>query len=359
MSRPGNYDTGRDLEDGFQNLLSTLARFLFFAGLLATLCALGFLVYYATIPQGSAPPLRQAEGLIATFSSILTAGLVAVSIGAAFTFWGEEIMPALLIIGAGLTYFAPLLVPMATGGQTTSVGQASLSAVQSSGILFGGIAICILVLDLAVRARERANRGAKADALRYGKGIKEEKGVSNVFMGKCWQLPFCRKFVRERCPIYHARRTCWRERVGCMCEEGVIQGALENRPIPRDSLAAAQYIPKNNKLTLEQKKERCRSCVIYNEHQKHKYKLTMPIILAAFVAIYVVFRGPLIAMTTGVIERIDQTLGRATLRGGQVGIAKATEANVPFQEFLLICLFIVALTYVMRTLEYLIFKAKV
>ena len=358
MSRPGNYDTGRDLSEGFQSVLLSLARFLFFAGLLATVLSLGFLIYYSLMPQGQAPPLRQAQGLIATFSSVLSAGVVAVVIGAAYTFWGEEIMPALLLVGAGLTYFAPLLLPMATGGQTTSVGQASMGSIQTTGILFGALAIIVLVLDLGVRARERAARGAKAEVLRYGKGIKEEKNVQNIFMGKCWQLPFCRKFVRERCPIYHSRRTCWRERVGCMCEEAVINGALENKPIPRDALAAAQYIPKNNKLTLDQKKERCRSCVIYNEHQRHKYKLSMPIILLGFVGVYVAFRVTLLNMTTDVIGRIDQVVGRATFTS-ETGIKKAAQANVPFQEFLLFCFFIVALTYVMRLVEYLIFKAKI
>lgn len=359
MSRPGKYDTGRDLDATFSTVLSTVARWLFYAGTVASVVSLSFLIYYAVMPEGQAPPLRQAQGMIGTFSSVLTAGLLAATVGAAFTFWGEEVMPALLLLAAALVYFCPLIVPMATGGQTTAVGSAALAATQTGGILFGGLSMAVLIVDLAVRARERANRGTRADQLRYGKGVREELDVQNVFLGKCWQLPFCRKFVREKCPIYLSRRTCWRERVGCMCEERVIQGAMENRAIPRDAVAAAQYIPRNNSLTLAQKKERCRNCVIYNEHQKHKYKAVMPLILLAFGAGYAAFRAPLLAMTGDMIKRIDQVVMKATFRQDG-GLEKAAAGGgTVFQEFLLVCFFIVAMTYVMRLAEYLIFKAKV
>src|SRR5205823_3893098 len=122
----------------------------------------------------------------------------------------------------------------------------------------------------------------KKDTLKYGKGIKEEQNIRNTFMGKCWQLPYCRKFVRERCLIYHSRRTCWKERVGCMCEEEVIRNAMENRTIPKDAVAAAKYIPVNNRITMAQKRERCRQCVIFNEHLKHQYRLFLPVTVAAF-----------------------------------------------------------------------------
>ena len=42
------------------------------------------------------------------------------------------------------------------------------------------------------------------------------------------------------------------------------------------------------------------------------------------------------------------------------GLAKAAQGGgAQFQEFLLVCFFVVAMTYVMRLAEFLIFKAKV
>ena len=66
-----------------------------------------------------------------------------------------------------------------------------------------------------------------------------------------------------------------------MCEEDVIRGAMEGRVISKDALVAATMIPRNNKLTIAQKKERCKTCVIYNEHQKHKYRASVWGILGA------------------------------------------------------------------------------
>jgi hypothetical protein len=240
------------------------------------------------------------------------------------------------------------------GGGNAEVNAASYSALQNGGLGLGAISLGVLVVDIFIRVRERAKTGAKADQLRYGKGIKEEDDRPNVFMGKCWQLPFCRKFVRERCPIYHAKVACWRERVGCMCEEEVIRNAMDNKPVPKDTLMAAKYIPRNNKLTDAQKADRCRQCVIYNEHQKHKYKLALPVVLLAFVGGYVLLRTPMLEATGAVVDQFNRIFGMATLRDpSQFAVPMA------FQEVLLLSLVIVLLTYALKLLEYLIFKIKV
>jgi hypothetical protein len=174
-------------------------------------------------------------------------------------------------------------------------------------------------------------------------------------MGKCWQLPFCRKFVREKCPIYHAKTACWKELVGCMCEESVIRNAMENKPIPKDALLAAKMIPRNNKLTEAQKKERCRNCVIYNEHQRHKYKLYMPSVVLTFLAIYALFHGPLIAAVNGLVSSVNRVVHRVALDTS----GKPFQAPAFFTETLLAVFFIIGLTYAMKTLEYLIFRARV
>ncbi len=189
--------------------------------------------------------------------------------------------------------------------------------------------------------------------MKYGKGVKEEPDKQNVFMGKCWQLPYCRKFVRERCPIYHARRTCWRELVGCMCEEDVIRGAMENRVISKDALSAANAIPRNNKLTIIQKRERCKTCVIYNEHQRHKYKAAVPGILCGAGFIYIIAHGPLISLTGGLIVQMGRLVGKLTY--DKLG----TDTSPYFAEGLLVVLFIFGISYAMKLLEYLIFTLKV
>lgn len=353
-----------DPEDAAAGLMEVLGKFAFWGGLVALILSMALLaVTYKMFTSGESLPGTPAQALsnIAILQKLLMAGSVAVVVGATFLFWGEEILTALLLIGSALVWTAPLYVPAlfpssATPGPGAGVGPAALGAIQMGGNIMGGLSILVLVADIAVRVRNRARQGARADQLKFGKGIKEERDVKNVFMGKCWQLPFCRKFVRERCPIYHSRRTCWRERVGCMCEEEVIRQAMENRTIPKDMVAAAKFIPYNNKVTSAQKAERCRQCVIYNEHQKHKYKMWLYVTLLGFVAVYVLLHAPLLGVLANLMNKVDSVLSGITFNRASTGGASGTP--ILFQELLLACLLIVALAYALKTLEYLIFKLK-
>jgi hypothetical protein len=139
-----------------------------------------------------------------------------------------------------------------------------------------------------------------------------------------------------------------------MCEESVIRNAMENKPIPKDALLAAKMIPRNNRLTEPQKKERCRNCVIYNEHQRHKYKLAMPSITGAFALVYFGLHGPLIAMMYGVVSSIEKVVQKGT-----AGSAGSIDVPPFFVETMLFVFFLVGLSYAMKTIEYLIFNAKV
>jgi hypothetical protein len=351
-----------DHEETFGGALDGAAKFAFYGGILATLVAVALLVFTAYtfasgVPHGASAD--QAMANIDLLQKLLLVGIIALIVGSTYMFWGEETLPVLQLVLAGALYFAPLYVPMIIGDPAHEVAGAALGTLQTGGLAMGALALMVLVVDLSIRVKQRAKEGARADQLKYGKGIKEEKEVQNVFMGKCWQLPFCRKFVREKCPIYHARRACWKERVGCMCEEEVVRNAMENRPIPKDAVAAARYIPVNNRLTLEQKKERCRQCVIYNEHQRHKYRLWLPITVLSFVALYFLLRTPLLAASGAVITRLDRVIGALTFKE-QSGVGQTvTQGAIPFQEILLVCVMIVVLAYALKGLEYVIFKLKV
>lgn len=362
MSKPNptpNYSTGRD--DTFWHFLDSASKTAFWAGLGAIVVGLGFLIYTFSV-AGTGGPVTpgQVEANAELFGKVLMGGVIAFMLAITFIAWGEETLGVLQLVGSAALYFAPLYLPGAFGNQNPSPGgQAALGAIQSAGTIGGAIAIIVLIADVAVRVRVRSKQGMRSDALKYGKGIKEESEIQNVFMGKCWQLPFCRKFVRERCPIYHSRRACWREQVGCMCEEQVIRDAMEGKVIPKDMVGAAQFIPRNNRLTTAQKHERCRQCVIYNEHQKHKYKLFLPLVTLFFGVAYLLFRAPLLAATGGIIEALDRIIGRATFRG-TAGVGQTiSESGLPFKEILLVCFMIVLFAYALKLLEYLIFKLKV
>lgn len=363
MSKPPNYGVNYQQEDTFHEFLEGAAKLLFWGGLLVALASTGFLLFtYFTFSGGNATAsIDQATFNIGIFSKVLIAGMIAVGVGSTFLFWGEDTLSAFQLIGAGIFYFAPILVPVMNGqadSNLTVPARAALATIQSGGMVFGAISILVLISDISVRIRTRALQGTKADQLKYGKGIKKEQDIRNVFMGKCWQLPFCRKYVRERCPIFHANRTCWKEKVGCMCEEEVIRNAMENKAIPKDPAVAVNFIPYNHRLTIEVKQQRCKQCVIYNEHQKHKYRLVLPIVLS----VYVLFVAAMFSFWMGLMEalilRLNKIVGIATYQQNNVKNA-ANVVPYSFQVILLVCIVLVLVTYTLRLVEYLIFKAKI
>ena len=358
--QPQGYGPHFDVEDAFGSIIDNAARATFWLGLVATIAGVAFLlVTYHAFSQATPPAsIDQARSNVEILSKVLLAGVMGLVVGTTYMFWGEEVLGALQLLGSCLLWFTPYYVPgMLGGSMVTPASSAALAAIQLGGTVAAGLSVVVLIADIISRVKLRSKIGTKADQLKYGKGVKEEPAVRNVFMGKCWQLPFCRKFVREKCPIYHARRTCWRERVGCMCEEEVIRGAMDNRAIPKDMVAAAKYIPVNNKLSDRAKIERCKQCVIYNEHQRQKYKAALPITMLAMGGIWVMAREPMKNLLGEVLSGADKFLGQATL-AGKKGVTDPEHLAI-FRELLVILLMIMILAYLMKLIEYLLFKLKV
>ncbi|HLK15578.1 MAG TPA: hypothetical protein VKT78_12305 [Fimbriimonadaceae bacterium] len=343
------------MSETFQDALEVACRWLFWIGVGATAFGAGFMFYYC-FASGDETALRQMASNVSFLNKVLYAGLVAISISSTIMWWGEQVLAPIQILGAAALWSVPFWLPsLGLANPPTVAAQEAMAALQTGGMIFGGIGVAVLAGDISVRAKDRFKLGAKADQIKLGKGVKEESDRQDVFLGKCWQLPFCRKFVREKCPIYHSRRTCWRELVGCMCEEDVIRGAMEGRVISKDALVAAQMIPRNHKLTDGQKKERCKTCVIYNEHQKHKYRASVWGILGGSIGIYLLLHGPLVTMTENVIARAEQIVRGLTVAQTKTELAQQGW----FAEGLLVVFFILGISYAMKLLEYLIFTLKV
>jgi hypothetical protein len=347
----------RETTESLFKALDAICRLVMWVGLVATVIAFGFLLFYVILFSTSDPKLdmNQVRGFIEMFRKVLTAGMLAFFIGSAVAYWGEAWMEGVQIVTAVLFFLSPTIVPMILPNAASKEGaMLALLGIRAAAMGAGIVAVGVVLIDLFIKVQTRFQQGTKADQLKYGKGIKEEADRKNKFMGRCWELPFCRKFVRERCPIYHARRTCWREKVGCMCEEEVIKGAMENRAIPKDMVAAARYIPRNNKLSMMQKMERCRQCVIYNEHQKHKYRLFLPVTLVAFAGICAVLWGPLVNAMHGIVNGVEAMIVK-------LSVGALPNAAIPdsLQQIMLACLCLIVLSFLLKLLEFLIFKLKI
>ncbi|GMV37393.1 MAG: hypothetical protein AMXMBFR61_19010 [Fimbriimonadales bacterium] len=347
-------------------------------GIVLTLIVFGYLIY-ASISFGSSTAgnltvddvarLQNSLKIAGTWSII---ALLILSLGMILMYAEEgSTGPLLLLFGAVIYWGIPMFIIMSQGGQdpgNKELFDQALGTIRQGTLAVVVPGLLMSVITVALNTGRRGTVGVRKDQMQYGKEVKEEPEVVNRFMGKCWQLPYCRKFIRVKCPIYLSRRCCWRERVGCMCEEKVISQALEGTVIiPKDPVAAAQYIPYNKKLTPAEKAERCRNCVIYNEHQRHKYRLLVPLVLLGTIGPVVYWHGQFTEWTGLLLMRLDSIFGRFSV--ASVGLVEAEPGSQTILEafrttpiavqILLVSAVMLVLAYALRLIEYALFKWKI
>ncbi|HWP31900.1 MAG TPA: hypothetical protein VNK96_09305 [Fimbriimonadales bacterium] len=352
------------------------SKFLTIGIILTLICTVG-LIYYVNhfsniylnpTSEQELKIIKEGETYIRYLQIGLIVGLVLFGLGMTSLFWGDIALPLILFLVAIVYFLADEWVPALgvsyreTSPSAYALASGAMGSLTLGGLVLGIGAILVQIADVAARMRLRAIYGAKGDVIKYGAGVREESDYRNVFMGKCWQLPFCRKFIREKCPIYHSRRTCWKERVGCMCEEDVIRNAMAGQTIPREAVAAAKFIPYNTRLTPEQKAERCRQCVIYNEHQRHKYKLMLWATMGLTGFIYTIFHTPLLESTNKLLIDFDQAMHRFTFSTqvpGGTQIANVSTSPDLLTEIVLLGFVLLVMAQVLKVVEFCVFKLKI
>ncbi|MGC8783724.1 MAG: hypothetical protein ACP5RN_05005 [Armatimonadota bacterium] len=272
-----------------------------------------------------------------------------------------------LLLAALLALGAPVgLIHLAPQGREPTLLPTVVVAFQQAGLLCLVPGIIFAVLDVWMRVtsgyfREMFNRGS----LQYGAHVARESQPTNRLLGKCWQLPFCRPSIRKSCPIYHARRACWREGVGCMCEERVILQALEGKGAPSsDPRQNVRFIPYNKHLSEEEKRERCRNCIIYNYRQQQKYQVIAPVVIVAAVTIVVNYAQQAQQLLFQVLRAVDNFVARFAFlpSTGEVQYMKieSLARSSEFVAWMMIGIIaVIFVSYILRIVEYFIFQLKV
>lgn len=229
-------------------------------------------------------------------------------------------------------------------------------------LLFGGL---LVLRDIGIRLIDGVrNKPVARDRMAYGKNAVEEKRPLRIaVLGKCWEGPYCREFIRTHCPIFHARKACWRVKKGCYCEEDIVTNAaskisgvqLEMAPDPRYNFANAPS-PGRAQLTNGQKRERCRHCIIYNEHQRQKYQLLMPIVAVGVLVLAAVFSPVLREGLNFGLAQIESVMVRFSFTPGATKLGRPTDTVA----WVLIAAFtVMALSKALQILEWAVFKIKI
>ena len=254
--------------------------------------------------------------------------------------------------------------------QTASlVSRAVLDDFQILAWFFAVPGALLTVVDLARRMGSAAEQAAiqRANA-KYGAGtVKQPVSTQRkVFLGRCWEGPFCRDHIRVRCPIYLKKRgPCWWYKEGCMCEERIVLQAMIT-PDWKDKMAQAHQMLETGGprkvLSPEAKRERCRNCIIYNEHQRQKYKALTWLTLIVVPAILLLNFAWLQGIVSSILSSLDAATKRFSFGNDPSGIAALHSNNAAYGMIAWIFLFslaVVLMSQVLKAIEYACFKLKI
>jgi hypothetical protein len=216
--------------------------------------------------------ISPALGAFAFFTNIGFAGWVGILIGAALLFGGRVAVTFLAAQGN-------------VDGQDPFLNQL-YDYVPNVGMVVLAISIVRLMVGFAlVFIYEQTRSGSKK--YKYATSSANEKPGA---FPKCWQMSRCRPGVRESCPNFTDRLTCWRRRSGCFCDrnlanylvsvsdrkdvgeiDGVARAAI-NMDRSAGKGAIRGYMMGAAKRPWLQQRRLCHECPLFLEHQEYKYR---------------------------------------------------------------------------------------
>lgn len=393
-------------KSAFFSSVQDLAKNVFFVSLFPTIGILAYLLYGlfsgqladASVGKASA----QTVHLVGQLSFYLNLSLIVTLLTSLLLFYEYDALGYALVASSGiLAYGIKFSIDFLFSSDAARLtkGAASSSLLQEftiAAMMIGAPGVILLVKNIISRMIDRPSHDLST--ITYGKDVAEQQKRPTAMIGAfaaCWQLPFCRDGIRIRCPIFHAKTRCWKQRVGCMCEENIIilaMGSEDNNktkdigasvgaggfvPIGDILTKSAEQkkaniptrvgprgvrIPTNPHLTDAQKRMRCHNCIIYNEHQRQKYQLLSGP-LALMVPVLVFWQYPnlliILANLLGMLDSLITHLSFDPSRGNTISLSQGINGNIVVETVMIVCLTLVVMAWAQRALEYAVFKLKI
>ena len=313
----------------------------------------------------------------------LNYGLIAAAVGGAIAYFTEDTIGYLLFGGAAVFGLAiPYVCRLTGAGHSDSYAVAAALAAFVGAATIPGVVGGLLIARDIVKRLIGAIRDRTLDHKDFTYGGEAQavpRPVRTSLLAKCWEGPYCREFIRPQCPIFLSRKACWREKRGCYCEEDIVSAAaaringvvLDMAPDPKQNYAnmarPVGYADRNEnvyrkpELSHAQKVQRCKFCVIYNEHEREKYQRLVPVFVVGTVVLCALFSTHLVSVIGGVLGFMQGVVQRFSFTGGasDVQIAKLAEPNSGVEWILVAAFTVMILSKTLQILEWMCFKAKI
>lgn len=297
--------------------------------------------------------------LVYSACSVLAISGVITIIAVSARYYTEEVTGyALIVIGSLFQWAMPFAVPEASPEMDSLV-----KYIVDQFVFVGTTALIVSIPFLLysmwtmIRA-EKILRSKAAQCVNQKKdadeGVKETR-----FPFKCWQMPFCREYMRNYCDAYKSKKSCWRISSGCYCEEEMLVRALKSMG-GNDAKKLDIFRSSTSKLTWVQKRRRCEQCVMYLEHQKMKYHLVSPlgfIIPLGFIwAYYAPLKNLMRSVMVYTYTVTDKLAVVIKTQNPEQSFIQTMSTSGTVEVVFIVVLALVAIAMTLKLMEYLIFK---
>ena len=308
---------------------------------------------------------------------------------AAVAYLTEEAAGYALVFGAAMMGLGiPFLLARLGGStlipETNAALRVAVSAFPNASLFPAIIAALLITRDVIMRliaAFTPQERFVSNEEQRFGSAVRKFAPTprkSSPLPGQCWTGTYCRENIKVHCPVFQSKTPCWKQKKGCYCDESIVTYAASkingiNLPVtgatgrfnfsPESVMKVGGEAPQQKKtLTEGEKRERCRNCAIYNEHQQKKYNLIMPLTVATSVGAWVLLItagqgqvNQLLGGTLGLLERFSFNPG-STVHQAHLSVP---EVSPIFFWSMVIAFGIIVLSKILETLEWALFKLKI
>ncbi len=371
MSRrhPGQSTRSQSTEQSWVDLTKYAETILKWS-LLAMVLATSYILYGIFSGQLSAQAAPRVVANLQLVGQVLavSAGLATVCL-VLITF--AEIAWAVLagIVGLGYLLGIPFLISSHARSATSPAAQ----SLMTWGTLTGTIIVAVVGVRILYEVYHQVAHGGLR--LKEAQPQAEEKAkpgekaqIKTIWpWTPCWQMPFCHQAIREICPAFKARKSCWRFGRGCNCDPGLVEQLIRTGGVgastdSQQRQRQQEYIRSDLRADAPVQRERtisCAQCAIYLEHQRAKYRVLNPILAIATILAFFVFYQPLLRLYDLTITGMATVASQFTY-GSQVDPQYwFDQLNTPTgQVFFLIILGLLVLSWVLKFTEWLILVKK-
>ena len=280
---------------------------------------------------------------------------------------GYWLLGGAAFFGVGVSFLTEQVYGM-THRTASNASQLVLTDFGTLAWMFGIPGVLWTMVDIGRRLASAADIAAvhRANA-KYGHGVQKQKASTQrqVFLGRCWEGPFCKDHVRVKCPIFLEKKgPCWRRKEGCMCEERIVLQAMIapdwKDQMTRANQALSMGTGARKVLTPEAKRERCRGCVIYNEHQRQKQKALTAGVLVGIPALLVLNFAWLQHLVNHFLNVMDAAAKRFDFGGTGAGLTFLHGDSYALFAWVMVFVFaVVLLSQALKFVDYVCFTLKI